>query len=121
MFPIEISRKAMAKTKWLFFCIPLYLSGCATITSLDPIPGPLQIKTVDALGVHSSSELTFVDVESDAPGSIRPQTLHYRAIKKRDGSAFDCTSQMFPGMAGEDAIYTPPKCTPVNSGTRPGR
>lgn len=118
MLPTATAPKAAMKTKWLLLVLPLSLAGCATVTSLDPIPGPLQIKTVDALGVRSSSELSFDNVESDAPGSIRPQTLRYRAIK-RDGSAFECTSQMFPGMAHEEAIFTPPKCVPAGTARTP--
>lgn len=110
--------KVTSKPKWILLVLPLSLSGCATVTSLDPIPGPLQIKTVDALGVRSSSELSFDNVESDAPGSIRPQTLHYRAIK-RDGSAFNCTAQMFPGMAHQETIFTPPNCVSAGMARTP--
>ena len=114
MSSMEISVQLAAKMKWMVVCLPLALSGCATNTSLDPIPGPLMIKTVDALGVHSSSELTFDSLESTAPGSIRPQTLTYRTTIKRDGRTFTCSDLKIPGMAGDETIYTPPKCVPVD-------
>lgn len=114
MLLIGIVSTFAPKAKWLLLALPLALSGCATVTSLDPIPGPLQIKTVDALGVRSSSELTFDNVESDAPGSIRGQTLRYRAIK-RDGSAYECTALMIPGMAHQETVFTPPKCVSAGS------
>ncbi|KAF1004528.1 MAG: hypothetical protein GAK28_03905 [Luteibacter sp.] len=110
-----LSRMIATQSKWLFLCLPLSLTGCATNTSLDPIPGPLMIKTVDALGVHSSSELTFDSLESTAPGSIRPQTLTYRTTIKRDGRTFTCSDLKIPGMAGDETIYTPPKCVPVDT------